>query len=96
MKLSEMLAKLKTFTQKKVVDVAKFDSRFTSKNVSSSDSKGTSSKTNTKTFFKGAGEQIIIKENKNNALIKCWKDGKESWVKKGSPCFNQGLCSKCI
>ena len=40
--------------------------------------------------------QIILKENKNNALIKCWNCGKEIWVKKGSPCFDEGLCFNCI
>jgi len=39
---------------------------------------------------------IILKETKNNALIKCWKCGHEVWVKKGFRCFIEGLCSKCI
>ena len=40
--------------------------------------------------------QIILKENKGNALIKCWNCGKETWVKKGSLSFREGLCSKCV
>lgn len=39
---------------------------------------------------------LVLKRNKKSALIKCWKCGKEIWVKQGSPCFTRGLCSKCI
>lgn len=40
-------------------------------------------------------EVIVLKENKGNALIKCWNCGKETWVKKGSPCHMSGLCYIC-
>ena len=39
---------------------------------------------------------ITIKENKGQALIKCWKCGKELWVRKGSPCHDKGLCGNCV
>jgi len=41
-------------------------------------------------------EAIIIKQNKGSVLLKCWGDGKETWVKKGSHCHVTGLCSACI
>lgn len=44
-------------------------------------------------FQKGA---IVIKSKKNSVLIKCWNDGKELWVKRGSHAHNTGLCSRCI
>ena len=37
-----------------------------------------------------------IKENKGSVLIKCWKCGKELWVRKGSPCHDKGLCGNCV
>ena len=46
--------------------------------------------------FKSEQTQIILKENKNNALIKCWKYGREVWTRKGFRCFKEGLCSKCV
>ena len=39
---------------------------------------------------------ITIKESRNNVLIKCWKCGKELWVRKGSPCHGKGLCGHCV
>lgn len=39
---------------------------------------------------------IVLKEKKKSVLIKCWNDGKELWVKKGSRCHVTGLCSKCL
>ncbi len=41
-------------------------------------------------------DAIVLKENKGNVLIKCWNDGKETWVRKGSYCHKTGLCSKCL
>ncbi|KKN77858.1 hypothetical protein LCGC14_0355950 [marine sediment metagenome] len=44
-----------------------------------------------------AGEHCItIKENKGSVLIKCWKCGKELWVRKSSPCHDKGLCGNCV
>lgn len=39
---------------------------------------------------------ITIKENKGSVFIKCWKCGKELWVRKGSPCHDKGLCGHCV
>jgi len=43
-----------------------------------------------------SGEVIVLKEKKNSVLIKCWRCGKELWVKRGSYCHTEGLCGLCI
>ncbi len=40
-------------------------------------------------------EVIVLKEKKHSVLLKCWNCGKETWVKKGSPCHMSGLCNNC-
>lgn len=39
---------------------------------------------------------IVLKERRRSVLIRCWHDGKEMWVMKGSHCHQVGLCSRCI
>lgn len=39
---------------------------------------------------------IVVKTNKKNALIQCWNCKKEMWVLRGSRCYVEGLCSRCL
>ena len=85
MKLSQMLSKLK------VLSLEMLGSK-----ESENRNKPQNSTIPLKFYGNPKESTIIIKENKGNVLIKCWRCGKESWVKKGSPCHNEGLCSKCV
>jgi hypothetical protein len=41
-------------------------------------------------------DAIELKRQGGNVLIKCWNCGKETWVRIGSNCHRNGVCSKCI
>jgi hypothetical protein len=41
---------------------------------------------------------VVVKTAKNGRMMKivCWMCSKTQWVQRGSHCYNEGVCGRCI